>query len=92
MRTLSEWCLPLLKTGGYFLALKGPLADEELKDAQDAINVLGGNVEDVFTVNIPTTDLNHKIIVVKKVRPTPPQFPRKGKKATQIPVETYLKK
>lgn len=92
MRTLSEWCLPLLKKGGYFLALKGPLADEELQDAQDAIKVLGGDVEDVFTVNIPTTDLNHKIIVIKKVRPTPPQFPRKGKKATQIPVETYLKK
>lgn len=92
MRTLSEWCLPLLKKDGYFLALKGPLADEELQDAQDAIKVLGGDVEDVFTVNIPTTDLNHKIIVIKKVRPTPPQFPRKGKKATQIPVETYLKK
>ncbi len=92
MRTLSEWCLPLLRMGGYFLALKGPLADEELQDAQDAIKVLGGDVEDVFTVNIPTTDLNHKIIVIKKARPTPPQFPRKGKKATQIPVETYLKK
>lgn len=92
MRTLSEWCLPLLRMGGYFLALKGPHADEELQDAQDAIKVLGGDVEDVFTVNIPTTDLNHKIIVIKKVRPTPPQFPRKGKKATQIPVETHLKK
>lgn len=92
MRTLSEWCLPLVRTGGYFLALKGPLAEEELTDALPAIEVLGGEVEGIFTAKIPYTDLQHKIIIVKKVRPTPTQFPRKGKKATEIPVEKVYKK
>lgn len=92
MRTLSEWCLPLVRTGGYFLALKGPLAEEELNDALPAIEVLGGEVEGIFTAKIPSTDLHHKIIIVKKVRPTPTQFPRKGKKATEVGVEKIYKK
>ncbi len=92
MRTLSEWCLPFVKVGGYFLALKGPLADAELNDAKEALSILGGEVEGIFTADIPFTDLHHKIIIVKKVRPTPTIFPRKGKKATQIPVETVYKK
>ena len=91
MRTLSEWCLPLVRVGGYFLALKGPLAQQELTDALPAIEVLGGEVERVFSLDIPYTDLNHKIIIVKKVRHTPPAFPRKGKKATEIPVEKAYK-
>ncbi len=92
MRTLSEWCLPLVRVGGYFLALKGPLADAELDAARSAIKVLGGEVEAVLSVDIPFTELEHKIIVVKKVRHTPMQFPRKGKKATEIPVEKVYKK
>lgn len=91
MRTLSEWCLPLVKPGGYFLALKGPLADDELADARPAIGVLGGKIEDVMNVSIPFTELDHKIIIVKKVRHTPKQFPRKGKKATEVPVEKVYK-
>ena len=91
MRTLSEWCLPLLKTGGYFLALKGPLADSELDDARPAISVLGGEVIDVMKVNIPFTELDHKIIIVKKVRQTPQLFPRMGKKATAVPAEKAVK-
>lgn len=91
MRTLSEWCLPLLKTGGYFLALKGPLADDELSDAQRAIEILGGTVEEVKSVSIPFTDLDHKIIIVKKIRKTPRQFPRKGGKSTAVPIEKAYK-
>ena len=84
--------MPLVKVGGYFLALKGPLADDELNDAKPAISILGGEVTDVFSADIPFTNLNHKIIIVKKVRHTPTMFPRKGRKATQIPVETVYKK
>ena len=91
MRTLSEWCLPLLKVGGYFLALKGPLADSELDDARDAISALGGEVVDVMSVNIPFTELDHKIIIVRKVRQTPMLFPRMGKKATEVPAEKAVK-
>ncbi|MGN1116633.1 MAG: 16S rRNA (guanine(527)-N(7))-methyltransferase RsmG [Candidatus Ornithomonoglobus sp.] len=92
MRTLAEWCLPFVKPGGYLLALKGPLALSELDDARAAIEVLGGSVESVFRADIPFTELEHKIIVIKKLRHTPKQFPRKGKKATEIPVEKIYKK
>jgi len=86
MTVLSELCLPFLKVGGYFLALKGPLADEELTNAKKAIHVLGGEVENVFSAKIPGTDLDHKIIIVKKVRHTPQQYPRKPGIATKNPI------
>lgn len=87
MTTLSEWCIPLLKVGGHFLALKGPLADEELKNARRAISILGGEVERVMEVSIPYTDLAHKIIIVKKVRQTPIKYPRKPAIAAKNPIE-----
>lgn len=88
MTVLSELCLPFLKVGGYFLALKGPLAVEELEDAKRAIHILGGKVCEVFSAKIPDTDLNHKIIVIKKVRHTPQQYPRKPGIATKNPIES----
>lgn len=87
MATLSEWCLPFLKVGGHFLALKGPNADEELKDAKRAIAILGGEVEEVMDAQIPFTDLAHKIVIVKKVRQTPIKFPRKPAIAAKMSVE-----
>lgn len=87
MTVLSEWCIPFLKTGGYFLALKGPLADQELKDAKRAISILGGEVEDVLEAEIPFTDLAHKIIIIKKVRQTPLKYPRKPGIAAKNPIE-----
>ncbi len=86
MTVLAELCLPFVKVGGYFLALKGPLADEELSAAKRAIEVLGGKVESIFSADIPFTDLNHKIIIVKKVRHTPMQYPRKAGTATKSPI------
>lgn len=86
MTVLAELCLPFLKVGGYFLALKGPLADEELSNAKKAIHILGGEVCDVFSAKIPGTDLDHKIIIVKKVRHTPQQYPRKPGIATKNPI------
>lgn len=91
LRTLSEWCLPYVKPGGYFLALKGPLAESELEDAGAAIKILGGTVEDIFDAAIPRTDLRHRIIVIKKTRHTPTAFPRIGGKATAVPIEKAYK-
>lgn len=85
---LSEWCLPFLRQGGYFLALKGPLADEELKNAERAIKILGGKVEEVFEADIPFTDLRHKIIIIKKVGHTSLKYPRKAGIATKLPIGT----
>ena len=91
MRTLAEWCLPFVKPGGYFLALKGPLAEAELEDAARAIEILGGRLETVHSAEIPFTELDHKIAVIKKIRKTPSQFPRRGGKSTAVPVEKAYK-
>ena len=88
LSVLAEWCMPFLKQGGYFLALKGPLADEELKEAERAIYVLGGEVQNIFEVKIPSTELSHRIIIIKKVRRTPSKYPRKPGIAVKSPFET----
>ena len=88
LTVLSEWCIPFLKRGGYFLALKGPLADDEVKNAKRAVKILGGVIEDIFEVKIPFTQLNHKIIIIKKVGQTPLKYPRKAGIATKTPIGT----
>ena len=74
MSTLLEYCLPFLKTGGVFIALKGPKADEELDQAKNAIKVLGGKVKKIDRFNL---DGNERVnIIVEKVHPTKKQYPR----------------
>ena len=92
MRTLSEWCLPFLKIGGSFPALKGPLAQSELIDAEPAIRALGGGDIRIFDTKIPFTELDHKIVIVKKLRHTPTIFARSGGKSTAVPAEKALKR
>lgn len=88
LTVLSELCIPFLKVGGYFLALKGPQADEEIQAADRAIRILGGRLESVFQAAIPGTDLAHKIIIIKKVRQTPRQYPRKAGIPAKIPFDS----
>lgn len=87
MTVLAELCIPFLKKGGHFLALKGPLAGEELEDAKRAITVLGGQIDAVEEAQIPFTDLSHKIIVIKKVGQTPLKYPRKPGFITKNPIK-----
>lgn len=91
LRILAEYCLPYVKVGGYFLALKGPVAEEELTDANRAISILGGETEAVFNAKIPYSALNHKIIIIKKVRHTPMKYPRKSVLITKNPIEQCYK-
>lgn len=74
MSTLSELCLPFLKVGGIFIALKGPKADEELELAKNAIKVLGGELCGIDRFNIGENDRVN--IIVKKVHPTKKIYPR----------------
>ncbi len=88
LSALTELCVPFLRGGGYFLALKGPAADEEIKDAKRAIAILGGKTESVYEADIPFTDLRHKIVIIKKVGQTPLKYPRKAGIATKTPIGT----
>ena len=74
MRTLSEYCLPFLKVGGLFAALKGPKAMEELEDAQNAISILGGQV--IKTESIDLSGNDRVNIVVQKIKKTKNKYPR----------------
>lgn len=78
MSVLSEYCLPLAKVDGYLVALKGPKAQDELADAKNAIEVLGGSVKEVKELMLPDTDDERTLIVVEKVKATPKKYPRQA--------------
>lgn len=86
LAVLAELCLPFVKVGGVFMALKGPLADTEIEQGKKAISALGGEIVGITEFDIPFTDLNHKIIMIKKVRHTPPQYPRKAGVPSKNPI------
>ena len=87
LNVLCELALPLIKVGGVFLAMKSVDSDEELDAARGAIGQLGGKVEEVWEYTIPTTDVKHRIIAIRKVRPTPAQFPRAFAKIKKSPLK-----
>lgn len=83
---LSEYCLPYVKVGGYFIALKGPAVEEEILLSKNAISSLGGTLEDIIKVSIEESDLEHNIVIIKKIKDTPKQFPRKAGTASKKPI------
>ncbi len=82
---LSELCLPLVKVGGVFLAMKGPGCAEELEEARHAIEILGGEPE-VLTYAIPGTDLTRNVVRIRKVSQTPQKYPRRWAKMQKTPI------
>ena len=74
---LCELCLPLVKPGGVFLAMKGPDPEEELTEAARAIRLLGGGEPRVERYAIPGTDAEHTAVLIPKLRPTPAAYPRR---------------
>ncbi len=86
LATLSEYSLPFVKLGGYFIALKGQKIEEEIEQANKAIKILGGNLEEIVDAQVPQTNLNHKIAKIKKVAKTPKQYPRKAGEPNKNPI------
>ncbi|MEH7353321.1 16S rRNA (guanine(527)-N(7))-methyltransferase RsmG [Neobacillus drentensis] len=87
MSVLSEFCLPLAKVGGHFIAMKAMHANDELEMGQKAITTFGGKVEKVFTFTLPMEDSERNIIIIKKERPTPKKYPRKPGTPGKAPIE-----
>lgn len=77
MPVLCELCLPLVKVGGRMLAMKSSHTEEEIDHAKTAIRTLGGQIEWVRDYTIPTTDVVHRVICIRKVSPTPKKYPRR---------------
>ena len=80
LNVLCELCLPYVKPGGAFLAMKGPDCAEELDEARSAIGKLGGTYERTVRYTIPGTDVTHSVVVIRKTAPTPPKYPRRWAK------------
>ena len=83
---LCELCLPMVKTGGAFIAMKGPDFDEELNEAKKGIALLGGKVEKCVGYTIPDTDITHSLIIIRKLKPTPPKYPRRWAQIKKQPL------
>lgn len=86
MQMLTELCLPFVKKGGEFLAMKGPEPEAEIAEAKNAIRILGGELKAVEKYAVPGTDAVHSIVAVKKVAPTPPKYPRSWAKIKKSPL------
>ena len=83
---LSELCLPLVRVGGHFVAMKSADSDEELSQAARAISTLGGKVTRIWDYTVPGTDAVHRAVVITKVKATPKPYPRRFAKIKQQPL------
>lgn len=86
LNVLAELSLPLVKPGGLFLAMKGKNSEEELEQARHAVSLLGGVWENTIDYTIPHTDIIHRIIVIRKQKPTPKRYPRPFRKISANPL------
>jgi len=84
--TLSEYCLPFVKPGGYFIAMKGPDMEEELEKSLNSINILGARLKDKIYITIPESDIVHSLIIIEKIRQTPRKYPRGGGQPRKNPL------
>lgn len=86
LNVLCELSLPLVRVGGSFLAMKSVDCGEELQSAKSAISQLGGQLERCEDYTIPGTDVTHRVVRIRKVRPTPKTFPRAFAKIKKNPL------
>ena len=81
LATLSEWCIPFVKPGGYFISYKSNALSEEIRDGKKAIRILGGQVENIFTTTIPDSDNQRSFVFINKMTNTEKKYPRKASAA-----------
>lgn len=86
LNMLAELCLPFVKKGGVFLAMKGPEPEEEIAEAKKAIRTLGAEVERVVKYPVPGTDAVHSVVVLRKTGDTPAKYPRRWAKIKATPL------
>lgn len=86
LNILSEYCLPFVKVGGHFIAMKGSEIDEEINEARNAIKVLGGEIEKKEIITLPNSNIKHSLIIIKKIKHTPKKYPRKAGSPKRMPL------
>ena len=86
LNVLLEYMMPLVKLGGKCICLKGPNVEEEIEEARNAIEILGGEVEKIESITLPDSDNKRTIIVIKRVKQLPNKYPRKAGTPTVSPL------
>ena len=87
LSTLSEYCLPFVKVEGEFISYKSGDSDEEIRDAEFAVKVLGGKITDVDKFQLPGTDMGRSLVKIKKVKNTAGKYPRKAGLPSKEPLK-----
>lgn len=78
LAVLSEYCIPYVKLNGIFVAYKSGNVDEELESSNHAIQLLGGTIEKVYRTQLPDSDIERSLVVIRKKKNTPGKYPRKA--------------
>ena len=86
LNVLCELALPLVKVGGQFLAMKSVDTDDEIQRARSAIAQLGGKIGKIWDYTIPGTDVRHRMVIIRKERPTPAAYPRPFARIKKAPL------
>lgn len=86
LNILLEYMLPFVKVGGKCICMKGSNCDDEIENAKNAIGILGGKIEKIEKFNLPNSDNNRTILVIKKVKKTDGQYPRNAGIPTKKPL------
>ncbi|MBR3163175.1 MAG: 16S rRNA (guanine(527)-N(7))-methyltransferase RsmG [Clostridia bacterium] len=87
LNVLVEYLLPTIKVGGKCICMKGPDSEEEVNEAEKAIEILGGKLEKIECFVLPGTDIKRSIIIINKIKNTPNQYPRKAGMPAKNPIK-----
>lgn len=87
LATLSEYCIPYVRKNGYFVSYKSGSSEEEIQQSENAIGILGGEIQDVEKFMLPGTDISRALVKIHKVRNTSPKYPRKAGIPTKEPLQ-----
>lgn len=87
LSTLSEYCIPFVKTGGMFVSYKSADSREEISKAVSAVELLGGKLAEQKTVHLPCSDLDRTFVCIKKIRTTPKEYPRRAGTPSKNPLQ-----
>ena len=87
LATLSEYCIPYVKVGGQFISYKSGNIEQEIYDSQNAIKILGGNIQKIEKFNLPETDIERSMVIIAKENCTAKKYPRKSGMPSKEPLK-----
>ena len=87
LSSLSEYCIPYVKLNGQFISYKSGNIDIEIKEAENAVKILGGRNENIIKFTLPKSDIERSFVIIEKVKETPAKYPRKAGLPTKDPLK-----